>query len=84
MPNKEDNNIFLKSLAGIKPLKKNNKITKFIPKPIESNTPRTIIKEAESDKIYEKTKNVSTQQKLAIQKILVCGKHPCSWSYWSK
>ena len=68
MSNKDDNNIFLESLAGVKPLKKNNKITKFIPKPIESNTPRTIIKEAESDKIYEKTKNVTTQQKTAIQK----------------
>ena len=68
MSNKDDNNIFLKSLAGVKPLKKNNKITKPIPKPIESNTPRTTIKEAESDKIYEKAKNVTTQQKIVIQK----------------
>ena len=68
MSNKDDNNFFLKSLAGVKPLKKNNKITKPIPKPIESNTPRTIIKETESDKIYEKIKNVPKQQKTAIQK----------------
>ena len=26
----------------------------------------------------------SDMKKFAIQKILVCGKHPCSWSYWSK
>ena len=68
MSNKDDNNIFLKSLEGVKPLKKNNKITKPIPKPIESNIPRTIIKETESDKIYEKTKYVTTQKKTAIQK----------------
>ena len=61
MSNKDDNNIFLKSLAGVEPLKKNNKITKSIPKPIELNTLRTIIKETESDKIYEKTKNVIKQ-----------------------
>ena len=68
MSNKDDNNTFIKSLTGVEPLKKNNKITKPIPKPIESNTPRIIIKETESDKIYEKTKNVLTQQKTAIQK----------------
>ena len=68
MSNKDDNNIFLISLVGIKLLKKNNKITKPIPKPIESNIPRTIIKETESDKIYEKANNVTTQQKTAIQK----------------
>ncbi len=54
MSNKDDNNIFLKSLAGVKPLKKNNRITKPIPKPIKSSIPRTIIKEAESDKIYKR------------------------------
>ena len=68
MSNKDDNNIFLKSLVGVKPLKKNNKITKPIPKSIKSNTPRIAIKETESDKVYEKTKNVTTQQKTAIQK----------------
>ena len=68
MSNKDDNNIFLKSLVGIKLLKKNNKITKPIPKPIESNIPKIIIKETESDKIYENTKNVTTQQKTVIQK----------------
>ena len=68
MSNKDDNNFFLKSLAGVKLLKKNNKVIKPIPKPIESNTPRTIIKETESGKIYEKTKNVIVQRKTAIQK----------------
>jgi len=68
MSNNDDNNIFLKSLPGVRPLKKNNKITKHVPKPIKSNTPNIIIKETESDTIYEKTKNVTTQQKTAIQK----------------
>ena len=68
MSNKDGNNIFLKSLLDVKPLKKNNKITNPIPKPVESSTPRTIIKEAESDKIYTKKKNISTQQKKVIQK----------------
>ena len=68
MSNKDDNNTFIKSLTGVEPLKKNNKITKPIPKPIESNIPRTTTKEAESDKIYEKTRNVTKQQKTAIQK----------------
>ena len=68
MLNNDDNNIFLKSLAGVKPLKKNNKITKPIPKPTESNTPRTITEKTESDKIYEMAKNVTTQQKTTIQK----------------
>ena len=68
MSNKDDNNFFLKSLVGVKPLKKNNKVVKPIPKPIESNIPRTIIKETESDKIYEKTKNVIAQRKTTIQK----------------
>ena len=63
MSNKDDNNIFIKSLTGVEPLKKNNKITKPIPKPIESNTPRIIIKETESDKIYEKIKNYSRTTK---------------------
>ena len=68
MSNKDDNNTFIKSLTGVEPLKKNNKITKPIPKPIESNTPRIIIKETESDKVYEKIKNVPKQQQTAIQK----------------
>ena len=68
MPNKDDNNIFLKSLVGVKPLKKNNKINKPIPKPIDSNIPRTVIKETESDKVYERTKDVTAQQKTTIQK----------------
>ena len=68
MSNKDDNNIFIKSLAGVVPLKKNNKITKPIPKPTKSDTPRIIIKETVSDKIYEKIKNVPKQQKTAIQK----------------
>ena len=68
MSNKDDNNFFLKSLAGVEPLKKNNKITKTVPKPIKPNFPRIIIKENESDTIYEKTKNVTKQQKTAIQK----------------
>ena len=68
MSNRDDNNIFIKSLAGVEPLKKNNKITKPIPKPTESDTPRIIIKEAESDKTYEKKKNDTTQQKTVIQK----------------
>ena len=49
MSNKDDNNIFLKSLVGVKPLKKNNKITKPIPKAIVSNTSRAIIKELEKN-----------------------------------
>ena len=68
MPNKDDNNIFIKSLTGVEPLKKNNKITKPVPKPIESDIPRIIIKETESDKIYEKTKNFTIHQKTTIQK----------------
>jgi DNA-nicking Smr family endonuclease len=68
MSNKDDNNIFLQSLPGVRPLKKNNKIIKLIPKLIKSRTPRTIIKERESDKIHEKANNVTTQQKTAIQK----------------
>ena len=68
MSNKDDNNIFLQSLPGVRPLKKNNKIIKLIPKLIKSRTPRTIIKERENDKIHEKANNVTTQQKTAIQK----------------
>ena len=68
MSNKDDNNIFLKSLVGVKPLKKNNKIIKPMPKPIKSDTLRPIIKEPESDKVYEKVKNITAQQKTAIQK----------------
>ena len=68
MSNKDDNNTFIKSLTGVEPLKKNSKITKPIPKPIKPNSLRITIKETESNKIYEKTKNVTTQQKTAIQK----------------
>ncbi len=68
MSNKDDNNIFLKSLVGVKPLKKNNKITNPVPKSIKSDAPRIIIKETESDRVYEKAKNVTTQQKIVIQK----------------
>ena len=57
MSNKDDNNIFLKSLVGVKPLKKNNKIINSIPKSIKSDAPRIIIKETESDRVYEKAKN---------------------------
>ena len=68
MSDKNDNNIFLKSLVGVKPLKKNNKITNPIPKSIKSDALRIIIKETESDRVYEKAKNVTTQQKTVIQK----------------
>ena len=68
MSNKDDNNIFLKSLVGVKPLKKNNKIAKPIPKSIKSDATRIIIKETESDRVCEKAKNVTTQQKIVIQK----------------
>jgi len=68
MASKDDHNVFIKSLTGVEPLKKNNKITKPIPKTRTSNTTKIVIKDMESDKIYEKTKNASTQQKTAIQK----------------
>ena len=68
MANKDDHNVFIKSLTGVEPLKKNNKITKPIPKTRASNTTKIVIKDMQSDKIYEKTKNISTQQKMAIQK----------------
>ena len=54
MSNEDDNNIFLKSLPGVKPLKKNSKITKPIPKSIKSNLLRITIKETESNKIYKR------------------------------
>jgi DNA-nicking Smr family endonuclease len=68
MSNKDNSNIFLKSLEGVKPLKKNNKIIKPIPKSIKSNSPRTIIKEVEDNKIYERAKDVTSQKKTLIQK----------------
>ena len=68
MSNKDENNIFIKSLAEVKPLKKNNRIFKPIPKPIKTDTPRIVIKETESDKIYEKAENVTTHKKTTIQK----------------
>ena len=68
MSNKDDNNIFLKSLEDVKPLIKKNKIIKPIPKTIKSDSPRTTTKEIESDKIYEKVKNITVQKKTAFQK----------------
>ena len=68
MSNKDDNNTFIKSLTGVEPLKKSNKITKPIPKPIKSDNPMITIKETKSEEFYEKAKNVTTQQKIVIQK----------------
>ena len=68
MSNKDNNNIFLKSLEGVRPLKKNNKIIKPIPKATKSNSPRTIIKEVKDEKIFEKIKNITTQKKTVIHK----------------
>ena len=68
MSNKDDNNIFLKYLEGVKPLKKNNKVIKPIPKLIKSNNPRVKTKEIKNDETYEKIINVATQQKTIIQK----------------
>ena len=68
MSNKDDNNFFIKSLAGVKPLKKNNKIIKAIPKPAKPDNPRIITKKIENNKIYEKVKNITTQQKKEFQK----------------
>ena len=68
MSNKEDNNIFLKSLDGVRPLIKNNKVFKPVPKLIKSDSPRTAIKEKASDNIYEKEKNLTTQPETTIQK----------------
>ena len=68
MSNQKDNNFFLKSLAGVKPLKKNNKIIKPIPTPAKSNNPRTTIKEIESEKNYKNATNITTEQKTTIQK----------------
>ena len=44
MSNKDNDNIFLKSLEGVRPIKKNNKIIKPIPKSTKSHSPKTIIK----------------------------------------
>ena len=68
MSNKDDNNIFLKSLDGVKPLKKNNQFIKPIPKLIKLDRTRTVLKEIENDKIHAKVKNITTQQKTTIQK----------------
>ena len=68
MLNKDDNNIFLTSLTGVEPLRKNNKIAKPIPKSTKINISSTTRKETVRNKIYEKTKNIITQQKIAIQK----------------
>ncbi len=68
MLNKDDNNIFLTSLTGVEPLRKNNKIAKPIPKSTKINISSTTRKEIVRNKIYEKTKNIITQQKIAIQK----------------
>ncbi len=68
MSNKDDNNIFLKHLQGVRPLKKNNKVIKPIPKSIKSNNPSIKTKEIKSNEIYEKIINVVTQQNTTIQK----------------
>ena len=68
MANKDDHNVFIKSLTGVERLKKNNKITKPIPKTRASKTTKIVIKDIQGDKVYEQTKNISTQQKTAIQK----------------
>ena len=67
MSNKDDNNIFLKSLEDVKPLIKKNKIIKPIPKTIKSDSQRTTIKKIENDKIYENVKNFTIQQKTVFQ-----------------
>ena len=51
---KNENNIFMESLRGVKPLKKNDKVIKPIPKRIKLNSPRITIKEIENDKIKKK------------------------------
>ena len=68
MSNKDDNNIFLKYLEGVRPLKKNNKVIKPVPKSIKSNNPKVKTTEIKSNEIYEKIINVPTQQKITIQK----------------
>ena len=68
MSNKDNNNIFLKSLEDVKPLIKKNRIIKPIPKTIKSDNPRTTIKETEGDKIYKQEKNFTIQSKTALQK----------------
>jgi|TARA_B100001964_G_scaffold116225_1_gene129524 DNA-nicking Smr family endonuclease len=68
MSNKDNDNIFLKSLEGVRPIKKNNKIIKPIPKSTKSHSPKTIIKKTDGYKIDEKIKNVVTQKKIGIQK----------------
>ena len=63
MINKDDDNIFLKHLRGVKPIKKTNRITKPIPKKkFETET----VERKKIYKIVEKTKNFFLKPELKI------------------
>ena len=69
MSNKDDNNIFLKSLDGVKPLKKNNQFIKPIPKLIKLDRTRTVLKEIENDKIHAKVKKFEKKIIVKLQRL---------------
>ena len=68
MISKHENNIFLEFLKEVKPLKKNNKIIKPLPKTTKPKNPKIPIKEIENNKICKKEKIVVSQQKVITQK----------------
>ena len=65
MTNKDDNDIFIKHLRGVKPIKKSHKITKPIPK---KKYVTEIAERKKSHKIVEKTKKFILTPELKIQK----------------
>ena len=71
MINIDDDHIFIKSVRGVKPIKKTDKVTKKIPKTKLSLKKTTNTKIKEIKKVYEKTKNPVPSKELKIEKNLI-------------
>ena len=68
MTNKNNDNVFLNSLRGVKPIKKSNKIIKSLPKPQPLDNKKIVLKNRKTEKISEKTKDTLSFQELNIEK----------------
>ena len=68
MTGKNNNNIFLDSLKGVKPIKKSNKIIKSLPQPKKIDNKAVVLNNKRNEKILEKTKDTPALQELNIEK----------------
>jgi len=68
MSNKKENNIFIQHLKDVKPIKKNNKITRPLPKKQETSRIKNKLENTERKKTFDKIQDANVKSKLIVEK----------------